>query len=190
MRELRFAKIAASVFALSLPLGLILATPSGAAKAPAASATSFKGSYTGTLGLLMNGSSGSSATTVSTTSLSGKGTSTKLGASTISGTVPSVSATSQCTSFSAKGFISSPKGRLNVVVMASSKQSACAAATSTPTSVIVKGIATVISGTGVYARTSGTLSFSATFNVNDNTAGSTENDSFSATITGTLHTSK
>jgi hypothetical protein len=34
------------------------------------------------------------------------------------------------------------------------------------------------------------LSFSATFNVNDNTAGSTENDSFSATITGTLHTSK
>lgn len=194
MRNLRFAKRAAVVaIALSLPLSLMLmSAPASAAKAkaPAPVITKFKGTYTGSIGLLMNGASGQSATTVTISSIHGTGPSTKLGNSSISGTVPAASASSQCTTFTAKGTIASPKGKLIVVVKASSKQSACATGTSTPTTVIVKGIATVTSGTGVYARTTGTLTFNASFNVNSNTAGSSENDAFHATIAGTLRTIK
>ena len=194
MRELRLAKrVAVVTLALAMPLGLMLtASPAGAAKAkaPVTVITKFKGTYTGNLGLLMVGAAGQSATTVTITSIHGTGPSTKLGTSTINGSVPAASAASQCTTFTAKGTVASPKGKLIVVVKASPKQSACASGTSTPTSVAVKGVATVTSGTGVYAHTTGTLTFTASFNVSSNTAGSSESDAFHATLAGTLRTKK
>jgi hypothetical protein len=47
-------------------------------------------------------------------------------------------------------------------------------------------VATVLSGTGKFKGATGTLSFSGSFSIQSTTAGSSESDSFSATLTGTL----
>ncbi len=51
-------------------------------------------------------------------------------------------------------------------------------------------MATVVSGTGKFKGAKGTLTFKGSFTVQSTTAGSTESDSFSATLTGTLTVNK
>jgi hypothetical protein len=137
----------------------------------------FKGSYTGTIGLLW------SSTGVQATSVKGTGTGTD-GANVVSGS-GSGSAASTCDPFSGLGALSGASG-LKLRVASSSKTQACAVNSAAPTPVTVKGVATVLSGTGKFKGATGTLSFSGSFSIQATTAGSSESDSFSATLTGTL----
>lgn len=182
-----------ALLGMGVPSGAATKAPAKATHAAVAShvvkKVAFKGTYKGTIGLLMNGTSGSAASTVTVTSLKGTGTGTNLGASTLTGSDPTaISAGAQCAyGFSGTGMIVGTGGsKLVLKVAASPKQSACAAAESTPTSVAVKGIATVTSGTGKYKGVSGTLTFTGSFNVQSNNVPDSESDAFTATLTGTL----
>lgn len=159
-----------------------VAHPSGAAAVQAHAKTmsvAFTGSYKGTMSLLWS----SSAVTVS--SATGTGPSSKLGTATLKGTGTS-SPSSTCDPFSGSGTISSAKGKLVFKIVSSSKQQACAADDAAPTSVTVKGVATVTSGTGVYAGAKGTLALKGAFSIQSTTAGSSETDSFTASLSGKL----
>ncbi|MGA7833900.1 MAG: hypothetical protein WCA31_01690 [Acidimicrobiales bacterium] len=159
-----------------------VARPIGATAVQAHAKTmtvAFSGSYKGTMALLWS----SSAVTV--TSVTGTGASSKLGTATLKGTGAS-SPSSTCDPFSGSGTISSAKGKLIFKVVSSSKQQACATGSAAPTSVTVKGVATVTNGTGVYARAKGTLTLKGTFSIQSTTAGSSETDSFTASLTGRL----
>ncbi len=156
--------------------------PTGAAVVQAHAKTTtvaFSGSYKGTVALLWS----SSAVTV--TSATGTGASSKLGTATLKGTGTS-SPSSTCDPFSGSGTISSAKGELVFKMVSGSKQQACAAGDAAPTSVTVKGVATVTSGTGVYAGAKGTLAVTGAFSIQSTTAGSSETDSFTASLTGKL----
>lgn len=139
----------------------------------------FKGSYKGTIALLW------SASSVTATSATGTGPSSALGTATIKGTGSSAPS-STCDPFSGAGTISSAKGKLVFKIVSSSKQQACAAGDAAPTSVSVKGVATVTSGTGVYAGAKGSLTVTGAFSIQSTTAGSSESDAFTASFTGTL----
>lgn len=139
----------------------------------------FSGKYSGTIALLW------SATSVTASSVTGTGPSSLLGTATIKGSGSS-SPSSTCDPFSGSGTISSAKGRLVFKVISSSKQQACAAGQAAPTSVSVKGVATITSGTGVYAGAKGTLAIKGSFSIQSTAAGSSESDSFTATFTGKL----
>ena len=143
----------------------------------------FKGSYSGTIALLW------SSTGVTATSVEGTGTGTLLGKSTMSGKGAGTAA-STCNPFSGTGTLSGAGSKIVVKVVSSSKQQACAANSAAPTPVIVNGVATVVSGTGKFKGAKGTLTFKGSFTVQSTTAGSTESDSFSATLTGTLTVNK
>ncbi|MGA7835448.1 MAG: hypothetical protein WCA31_09615, partial [Acidimicrobiales bacterium] len=139
----------------------------------------FKGSYSGNISMLWSSNS------VSVTSASGTGTSTELGASTLSGTGTS-SPSSTCDPFSGSGTISGGGSVIHFKIVSSSAQQACAAGSAAPTSVDVKGVATVVSGTGKYAGATGSLKIAGSFSIKSTTAGSSESDAFTATLTGTL----
>ncbi len=143
----------------------------------------FKGSYSGTIALLW------SSTGVSATSVNGTGTATLLGKSTMAGKGAGTAA-STCNPFSGTGTLVGGGSKLVVKVVSSSKQQACAVNSAAPTPVTVNGVATIVSGTGKYKGAKGTLSFKGSFSIQSTTAGSSESDSFSATLTGTLTVNK
>jgi hypothetical protein len=149
------------------------------ARAAKTKSVAFSGKYTGTIALLWSSSA------VTATSVTGTGPSSLLGSATIKGSGSS-SPTSTCDPFTGSGTITSAKGRLVFKVAPSSKQQACAAGQAAPTSVSVKGVATITSGTGVYAGAKGTLAIKGSFSIQSTTAGSSESDSFTATFTGKL----
>ncbi len=190
MKSTRIAKLAgvalvASTLGLAGSVGagaVRVAQPSRAAVVQMhakAMTVTFSGSYKGTMALLWS----SSAVTV--TSLTGTGASSKLGKATLKGTGSS-SPSSTCDPFSGSGTITSAKGKLIFRVVSSSKQQACASGDAAPTSVTVKGVATVTNGTGVYAGAKGTLTLKGAFSIQSTTAGSSETDSFTASLTGKL----
>src|SRR5271169_2674709 len=143
----------------------------------------FKGSYSGTIALLW------STTGVSATSVQGTGTATLLGKSTMAGKGAGTAA-STCNPFSGNGTLVGAGSRLVVKVVSSTKTQACAVNSAAPTPVTVNGVAKIVSGTGKYKGATGTLSFKGSFSIQSTTAGSTESDSFSATLTGTLTVKK
>ena len=143
----------------------------------------FKASYSGTIALLW------SSTGVTATSVKGSGTATLLGKSTVAGKGAGTAA-STCNPFSGTGTLTGAGSKIVVKVVSSSKQQACAANSAAPTPVIVNGVATVVSGTGKYKGAKGTLTFKGSFSIQSTTAGSTESDSFSATLSGTLSVTK
>lgn len=145
----------------------------------------FKGAYKGSVALLMVGAAGRSATSVTVTSVSGTGTGTLLGSGRVSAT-GSAPASNQCDPIAGQGSLSGTGGTLRFKVIASSSSQGCASGTSTPTGVTVKALTKVTGGSGKYAGASGTLKFTGSFNVSSNAGGSSENDAFSATVTGTL----
>jgi hypothetical protein len=184
------------VFALAIPSGAAISRPSASTghsavvshvvKAkPKIKKVAFKGSYKGTISMLMVGASGQSASSVKVTSLHGTGTGTDLGTSTVSAT-GSAPAANQCDELIGVGSISGSGSKILLKVVTSSANQGCAAATSTPTSVSVQGVAKVTGGTGKFKGVSGSLSFKGTFNVQSNTSGSSESDAFTATLTGPL----
>jgi hypothetical protein len=182
---------------LAIVLMLGYGLPSGAASknAPAhvtlsshvakAHKVAFKGSYKGSIALLMVGPSGQSATSVTVSSVSGKGTGTLLGSSHVSAS-GSAPAASQCDTLSGQGSLSGAGSTLKFKVISSASSQGCATGTSTPTSVTVKALVKVTGGSGKYAGATGTLKFTGSFNVSSNTSGSSENDAFSAAVAGTL----
>jgi hypothetical protein len=178
------------VFAFAIPSGAAITRPSvPVAHATLASHTTttkkiaFKGSYKGTIALLMVGA-GATADSVKVTSIKGTGTGTLLGKGTVSGT-GSAPATSQTDAITGKGILSGGGSKLMLTVV-TSKSFGTAAATATPTSVSVSGVAKVTSGTGKYKGVSGNLTFKGSFNVASNSPGGSESDAFTATLSGTL----
>jgi hypothetical protein len=180
--------LAMGVLATTLGAGSALAgaatTPSRAsthltALAAKTSRVAFKGSYTGTISLLW------SSTGVSVTGLHGSGTTTLLGKASVTGT-GSGTAASTCNPFSGTGTISAKGSTLKLKVVSSTKQQACAAGSAAPTLVSVTGYATANGGTGKYKGAKGTLALKGTFSIQSTTAGSSESDSFTASLTGSL----
>lgn len=139
----------------------------------------FKGNYSGTIAFLW------SANTVSATSVTGTGTGTLLGHSTVTGTGTGGD-TSTCNIFSGAGTLKGGTSIIHIKIVSSSSQQACAAGDAAPTTVSVKGVATVISGTGKFAGAKGKLAFKGSFSIQSTAAGSTESDAFTATLSGTL----
>jgi len=184
---------AAFVFTLAVPSGALVArqvAPGHANVVTHAVKTkstkiAFKGSYKGTITLLMVGPSGSTATSVTVTALKGTGTGTDLGASTVTAT-GSAPSSNQCDEISGSGSLAGAGSKLLLNVASSPSSTGCASGTSTPTSVTIKGVAKVTGGLGKFKGATGSLDFTAAFNVSSNAAGSTETDSFTATVSGTL----
>lgn len=143
----------------------------------------FKGAYKGTIAMLWS-STGAKATAVT-----GKGTATYLGASTLSGK-GSAPASSTCDPLSGSGVLVGSGSKLMLTIIAPSTSQACAAGQAAPTSVSVKGIAKVTGGTGKYKGVSGTLKFTGGFSIKSTTAGSSESDAFTASLTGVLSIKK
>ncbi len=137
----------------------------------------FKGTYTGTIALLW------SSTGVTATSVAGHGTGT-YGANTMKGNGGG-SAANTCNPFDGTGSLVGVSG-LKLSVATSTKTQACAVNAAAPTPVTVSGVAKIMSGTGKFKGASGTLSFKGSFAVQSSTAGSSENDSFNATLTGVV----
>lgn len=183
--------VVAAAGVLGIPSGAAIVKPSAPATHSVVShvvktkRVAFKGTYKGTIAMLMVGPSGQSATSVTVTSIRGKGTGTYVGASTVTAS-GSASASNQCDELVGVGNITGSGSKLLLKVVTSASSQGCAGATSTPTSVSVKGVAKVTGGSGKFKGVSGTLSFKGSFNVKSNTSGSSESDAFSATLTGTL----
>ena len=137
----------------------------------------FKGTYSGTMALLW------SSTGVTATSVTGHGTGT-YGANTMKG-AGGGSAANTCNPFTGAGSVVGASG-LKLSIVSSSKTQACAVQSAAPTPVTVTGVAKILSGTGKFKGASGTLSFKGQFSIQATTAGTTENDSFNASITGTI----
>jgi hypothetical protein len=94
-------------------------------------------------------------------------------------------AANTCDPFSGAGSVVGASG-LKLSIVASTKTQACAVNSAAPTPVTVNGVAKIVSGTGKFKGATGTLSFKGQFSIQATTAGSTENDSFNATIIGTV----
>lgn len=137
----------------------------------------FKGSYTGTIGLLW------SSTGVTATSVAGHGTGTD-GANTMKGSGGG-SAANTCDPFAGAGTLVGASG-LKLSVATSSKTQACAVNSAAPSPVTVTGVAKIMSGTGKFKGATGTLSFKGSFSIQATTAGSSESDAFNATLTGVV----
>jgi len=177
-----------ATFGVAVPAGAVnAATPAAhASVASHAAATKkvtkithvpFKGSYTGTIGLLW------SSTGVKATSVAGHGTGT-YGSNTMNGSGGG-SAANTCDPFSGAGSLVGASG-LKLSVVSSTKTQACAVNSAAPSPVTVHGVAKIVSGTGKFKGATGTLSFKGSFSIQATTAGSSENDSFNATLTGTV----
>ena len=178
-----------ALFGIGIPSGAVTANaPASSVRTAAVShvikKVKFVGTYRGTLGLLMVGAAGGTATTVKVTSVKGTGTGTLLGRGTVSG-IGSAPAGSQTDPITGNGILLGGGSKLMLTVV-TSKSFGTAAAASTPTSVSVSGVAKVTSGTGKYKGVSGNLTFKGSFNVKSNNAGSNESDAFTATLSGTL----
>ena len=139
----------------------------------------FKGTYRGTIAMLW------SANSVTATAVRGSGTGTLLGKSTVAGKGTATTA-STCDPLSGTGTITGGGSRLVLKVVSSPKTQACAATETAPTSVSVTGVATVLSGTGKYKGVHGTLKIQGSFQIQSNKAGSSETDSFNASLSGVL----
>jgi hypothetical protein len=137
----------------------------------------FKGTYTGTIALLW------SSTGVSATSVAGHGAGT-YGSNTMKGS-GSGSAANTCNPFDGSGSLVGASG-LKLSVATSTKTQACAVNSAAPTPVMVNGVAKIVSGTGKFKGATGTLTFKGSFSVQSSTAGSSENDSFNASLTGVV----
>lgn len=164
-------------------------TPKGAVTPTTAAGSggeAFSGTFSGKIGLLMEGTSGNTASTVKVTSFTGSGTSV-MGATTVSAySVADQSAGSQTDSglAGATGTLTSSSGSISIKITSGT---ATAADSSTPTTVSLDATATITSGTGSFAGASGTLTIKGSFPVqSNNVTGSAESDSYSATITGTI----
>src|SRR5664280_3563658 len=144
----------------------------------------FKGSHKGTMKFLW------SASTVAATIVSGKGAGTYMAGGTMTGNGTGAD-TAYSDPFSGTGVLTGAGSKLMVSVIRTSSSASVADGTtsgpqSPPTTVTIIGKAKVTGGTGKFKGASGTLKFSGSFSVTNSTAGTTESDSFTATLSGPL----
>ena len=180
---------AVSVLGSGVATGATNASPSGTSHAATAHAVkitkvAFKGTYKGTMKFLW------SSSTVAATIVSGRGTGTYMAGGTMTGHGTGAD-TAYSDPFSGTGVLSGAGSRLMISVIKTSSSASVADGTqsgpqSPPASVTIIGKAKVTGGTGKFKGASGTLKFSGSFSVTNNTAGTTESDSFTATLSGTL----
>lgn len=157
------------------PTGWSTKKPATASKSVALNLT-----FDGTGQLVWSGSD------VQVPSLSGKGGSSTLGLTTLTGT-GSANPQSQCTSIRGSGQISGSGG--SITFKMDSKSQACGADDAAPTTVSLNNAtATVSGGTGKYAGATGTLKVTGSFKIGSTAAGTKETQSFKATFTGTITT--
>jgi len=151
-----------------------------AANAPSKSVptrtVAFSGHYAGNVALLIDNSK------VTISSVTGKGTGTLVGTSTVSG-AGSASASAQCDPFSGRGAIAGPGTRIEFLVTSSSSQG-CSSGESGPITVTFKGVAKATGGTGKAKGVSGDLTFKGTLHLG-NTTGSQKGE-YTVTVTGRL----
>lgn len=74
----------------------------------------------------------------------------------------------------------------NITFVLNADSTGTAAESAAPSLVMVKGTATIKSGTGKYAGATGTLAFKGSFQVGSTAAGTKENQSYTATFTGNI----
>ena len=146
--------------------------------APKILKVAFHGTYRGTMAILWSSTGGKA------TAVRGRGAGTYLGASQMVGT-GSAPASSTCDPMTGTGYLLGGGSKLVLSVVTSSSQ-ACAAGQAAPTSISVKGVAKVVSGLGKWKGATGNLNFTGSFSIQKTTAGSSETDSFTATLKGTL----
>lgn len=158
--------------ALRAPAAGVLAPMKAAGK----KTVSFVGHYHGTADLLIS----NGAVTIS--SVSGTGSGTLLGSSTVKGK-GSASASAQCDPFTGTGTLASPSGKINMSVT-QSKSSGCSSGESGPVTVSFSGVAVATGGTGATSGASGTIKFKGTLKLLG-TSGS-ENGPYTVTLTGKL----
>ena len=119
---------------------------------------------------------------VTISSVTGKGTGTLVGASTISGKGSS-SSSAQCDPFTGTGSIAGAAAKLNLKVV-ESKSSGCSSGESGPVTVTFTGLAQVTGGTAKASGASGSLKFNGTLKLGG-TSGS-QNGSYTVVLTGKL----
>jgi len=159
-----------------------MASPAGATTAQAntfrasGKAVSFSGHYKGDASLLIN----NGAVTIS--SVTGKGTGSLVGASTISGKGSS-SSSAQCDPFTGTGSIAGAAAKLDLSVV-ESKSSGCSSGESGPVTVTFTGLAVVTGGSAKASGASGSLKFNGTLKLGG-TSGS-QNGSYTVALTGKL----
>ncbi len=137
----------------------------------------FKGTFKGTIAMLW------SSTGAKATSVTGTGTATYLGAAILKGS-GSAPAANTCDPLTGTGFLAGAGSKLTLRIIDPTKSQACAAGSAAPTSVSVKGVAKILGGVGKWRGATGTLNFTGSFSIQKTTAGSSETDAFSATLTG------
>jgi hypothetical protein len=185
---MKYFRIAAVLLAVSMVGVLAGSAPTFAAArghvatasaARQAKSISFAGSYSGTASLLFSGSK------IKIVSVSGKGTSSVIGASTVSATGSGTEGSSECVPFKGTGSIKGKKGTLALSTSLSMSKG-CANAESGPVTVTITGKATVTKGTGGLKGAKGTLKISGKLKLK-NTTGS-QSGSFTGAVTGKLTT--
>ncbi len=144
----------------------------------------FKGTYRGTIKLLWNSS------TVTGTIVSGKGAATYMAGGTMTGS-GSGGDIAYTDPFSGAGTLAGAGSKLMLSVIKTKSSASVAEGTqsgpqSTPATVTVIGVAKVTGGSGKWKGVSGTLKFSGSFSVSNSSAGTSESDAFTATLSGTL----
>jgi hypothetical protein len=144
----------------------------------------FHGSYSGSMTFLLT-SVASTSTAASVTSVSGKGTSTDIGSTTLTGTgnVPATAASSGF-HFTGSGKLAGAGGTLALRIL--SNNSTGAAPEDSAGTVNISGTATVISGTGKLKGATGTLKFSGAFAITNDGVSGTQTQSFTSKLSGTL----
>jgi hypothetical protein len=161
--------------------GISLASSAGASALPQANTArakvvAFTGRYKGDASLLIN----NGAVTIS--SVTGKGTGTLVGPSTIIGKGSS-SSTAQCDPFTGTGSITGASAKLSLHVV-ESKSTGCSSGESGPVTVTFSGLAVVTGGSAKASGASGSLKFNGTLKLGG-TSGS-QNGSYSVVLTGKL----
>jgi hypothetical protein len=152
------------------------ATPAQANRQAAGKAVSFSGRYQGNASLLIDNG------VVTISSVTGKGTGTLVGASTISGKGSS-SSSAQCDPFTGTGTIAGAAAKLSLKVV-ESKSSGCSSGESGPVTVTFTGLAQVTGGTAKAQGASGSLKFNGTLKLGG-TSGS-QNGAYTVVLSGKL----
>jgi hypothetical protein len=127
-----------------------------------------------------------SSSDVTVPSLNGKGGSSALGLTTLTGT-GKAAPQSQCTPISGSGQISGSGGSISFRM--DPKSTACGADDAAPTTVtLTNSTATVTGGTGKYVGATGTLKVTGSFKIGTTAAGAKETQAFTTTFSGTITT--
>lgn len=166
---------------LAVTIGGMIASPAHTSATASAKVVSFKGHYSGTASLLINGNA------ITIQSVKGKGSASIVGAGSIVGTGSADSSSGQaCVPFKGTGSMKGASGTIKFSV--TTKSQGCGDSATAPVTVSVTGFAKVTGGSGKAKGAKGTLSFTGTLNLNG-TSGA-QSGAFSGKLSGKLTVAK